>query len=239
MPRERFTLRPYRAVLFDFFGTLTEAVWRGPGHAAIARGLGCDPAAFVAVLDATFHGRARGSYGSSVHALRCVCSALGARPGNRQLRAAAFARVLAVRADTRLRAEAVPVLREVRARGLRTAVVSDCTYELPRFLPSLPVAPLLDACVYSVEVGAGKPEPAIYLAACRRLGVSPQECLYIGDGGGAELSGARALGMTAVRLNAPDLVDHLTFGPETDWTGPEITSLDEVPGLLAPEPALV
>jgi putative hydrolase of the HAD superfamily len=226
-----FTM-PYRAVLFDFFGTLTHAVTRGPAHAIIARGLGCEPAAFTAMLDATFHDRARGAYGSSMHALRCVASALGARPGNRQLRAAAFARVLAVRADTRLRAEAVPVLRAVRARGLRTALVSDCTYELPNFLPALPVAPLLDTCVYSVEVRAGKPEPAIYLAACRRLGVSPRQCLYIGDGGGAELSGARALGMDAVRLAAPDLAHHLTFTPELDWTGPEISSLDEVPHLL-------
>src|SRR5258706_1066267 len=134
MPRERFTLRPYRAVLFDFFGTLTHAVRRGPAHAAVARRLGCDPAAFMAMLDATFRTRARGGYRSGTDALRHVASALGAQPGARDLRIAAFARVMAVQADTRLRAEAVPVLRAVRARGLRTGLVSDCTHELPRFL---------------------------------------------------------------------------------------------------------
>jgi putative hydrolase of the HAD superfamily len=229
---------PYRAVIFDFFGTLTHAVRRGPAHAIIARRLGCDPAAFADMLDSTFHARARGAYGSSIHALRCVASSLGARPGSRQLRTAAFARVLAVRADTRLRAETVPVLRAVRARGLRTAVVSDCTYELPSFLPSLPVAPLLDTCVYSVEVRACKPEPAIYLTACRRLGVRPKDCLYIGDGGSGELSGARAVGMEAVRLAAPDLVDHLTFEPERDWMGPEISRLGEALDLVDPLRAL-
>jgi putative hydrolase of the HAD superfamily len=213
-------------VLFDFFGTLTHAVQRGPAHAAIARRLGCDPVAFAAMLDATYAARARGGYGSAVHALQCVASALGARPGSRQLRTAAFARVLAVRADTRLRAEAVPLLRAVRARGLRTALVSDCTHELPSFLPSLPIAPLLDTCVYSVEVRACKPEPAIYLTACLRLGARPEECLYIGDGGSGELSGARAIGMDAVRLAAPDLARHLTFAPDRDWTGPQISHLD-------------
>jgi putative hydrolase of the HAD superfamily len=227
MPRERFTLRPYRAVLFDFFGTLTHAVQRGPAHAAIARRLGCDPAAFAAMLDATFRSRARGAYRSDAGALKHVAAALGARPGAREIRIAAFARVMAVRADTRLRAEAVPVLRAVRARGLRTGLVSDCTHELPKFLPSLPIAPLLDTCVYSVQVGVCKPEPAIYLTACRRLGVAPHECLYVGDGGGAELSGAQALGMDVVRLAAPDLVDHLTFEPDVDWTGPEICRLAE------------
>src|SRR5690606_22672577 len=36
-----------RAVVFDFFGTLTRAVRRGPGHLETARILGCDPAAMI------------------------------------------------------------------------------------------------------------------------------------------------------------------------------------------------
>jgi putative hydrolase of the HAD superfamily len=228
----RLTLRPYRAVLFDFFGTLTHAVRRGPAHASIARGLGCDPEAFLALLDATFQSRARGRYGPPAEMLRHLALALGARPSPEQLAAAVAARVTALRTDTRLRPEAVPVLRAARQRGMRTALVSDCTHELPRFLPALPVAPLLDACVYSVFVAACKPEPMIYLTACERLGVPPQRCLYVGDGGGRELSGARAVGMDAVRLDAPDLVDHLRFDPEIGWSGPAIRTLAEVPALL-------
>ena len=44
----------YQAVLFDFFGTLTRSVKRGPQHADIARALGCDPDAVLNVLDRTF-----------------------------------------------------------------------------------------------------------------------------------------------------------------------------------------
>jgi putative hydrolase of the HAD superfamily len=223
---------PYRAVLFDFFGTLTHAVIRGPWHEQIARGLGCDPAELRAALDRSFPARARGSFGSAEAALRWVCDQVGADPSARQLRDALKARVAAVRADTRLRPDAIPALAAVRALRARTAVVSDCAYELPAFLPELPVAALLDTCVYSVLVGQCKPHPALYVTACQRLGVAPQECLYVGDGGGRELTGAVAMGMTAVRLAAPDLDRHLVFSADRDFAGPSVRSLVEVVGLL-------
>lgn len=229
----------YRAVLFDFFGTLTRAVRRGPQHDHIARALGCDPARMVAVLDRSFHDRCRGLLGDAAAALRWVCAQADGRPSPEALRMALVARVAAVQADTRLRPEAVPTLRELRRRGLRTAVVSDCTYELPAFLPRLPIAPLLDARIFSVEIGRCKPEAAMYLAACWELGVAPQECLYVGDGGSRELTGAAQAGMTAVRLAAADLADHLVFDQDVAWGGPTVSSLTEVVGLLDGVPALV
>jgi putative hydrolase of the HAD superfamily len=217
----------YRAVLFDFFGTLTRAVARGRAHNHIARWLGCDPRAFTAELNHTFLERARGGYGPPARALRRVTDAVGARPSRSQLALAQPLRVAAVLADTQLRDDAVPVLRRLRARGLRTGLISDCGPELPDYLPTLPIGPLLDTCVYSIEVGVCKPDPAIYLVACARLSVAPHECLYIGDGGSQELSGARSVGMTAVRLAAPDLAGHLKFNGEQGWTGPSARTLSE------------
>lgn len=222
----------FRAVLFDFFGTLTEAVARGPWHAAIARRLGCDPAAFTEVLDRSFTTRSRGVFGTAEATLRWVCDQLGADPPTDRLRAAVRARLAAVWADAQLRPDAVGALAEVRRRGLRTGLVSDCGYELPAFLPQLPVAPLLDACVYSVDVGECKPHPAMYAAACRRLGVAPEHCLYIGDGGSQELTGAAAAGMYPVRLAAADLSGHLVFAPDREFAGPVVRSLTDVVRLL-------
>jgi putative hydrolase of the HAD superfamily len=222
-----------RAVLFDFFGTLTRAVARGRAHQNIARWLGCDPRAFTAELNQTFLVRARGGYGPPARALRRVTDAVGARPSRSQLALAQPLRVAAVRADTQLREDAVPVLRMLRSRGLRTGLVSDCGPELPDYLPTLPVAPLLDTCVYSIEVGVCKPDPLIYKIACSRLDVSPEECLYVGDGGSQELTGARAVGMTAIRLAAPDLAGHLRFNSEQGWTGPTARTLSEAVRFLA------
>jgi putative hydrolase of the HAD superfamily len=233
-------MTPYRAVVFDFFGTLTRSVQRGPQHAEIARSLGCDPEAVVDVLDRSFRARARGLFGSAETTLRWVSEQAGGRPEQAQLRAATTARIDALRADTRLRPDAVTTLYAVKRLGLSTALVSDCTHELPAFLPSLPVAPLLDASIFSVEVGRCKPDPLIYLAVCRELGVLPEQCLYVGDGGSRELTGATQVGMTAVRLAAPDLADHLVFDADAEFTGPAIGSLIEVLGLIDQRvPALV
>ena len=62
----------FQAVVFDFFGTLTRSVRRGPQHAVIARTLGCDPDAVLSVLDRTFQIRARGHLGSAEATLRWV-----------------------------------------------------------------------------------------------------------------------------------------------------------------------
>jgi putative hydrolase of the HAD superfamily len=218
----------YRAVVFDFFGTLTRSVQRGPQHADIARSLGCDPEAVVDVLDRSFRSRARGLFGSAEATLRWVSEQAGGRPEPDQLRHALAARIDALEADTRLRPDAVGALYGLKDRGLKTALISDCTHELPAFLPRLAVAPLLDASVFSVEVGCCKPDPLIYLSACRALGVEPEECLYVGDGGSRELTGATEVGMTALRLTAPDLVDHLVFDDDADFQGPTVDSLTEI-----------
>ena len=229
----------YRAVIFDFFGTLTRSVKRGPQHADIARRLGCDPDVVRSVLDRTFHSRARGTFGSAEATLRFVTEQAGGRPRRAQLEEAVPARVNALKADTKLRPDAVSALTEIRNRGLATALISDCTHELPAFLPSLPVAPLLDAQVFSIEVGVCKPDPAIYLTACRRLGVQARDCVYVGDGGSHELTGAAAVGMTPVRLDAPDLADHLVFDRDDAFTGLTIPSLSELLTLIDRTPALV
>jgi HAD superfamily hydrolase (TIGR01509 family) len=55
----------------------------------------------------------------------------------------------------------------------------------------------LDAVVLSYEVGAVKPEPAIFVAACEAVGVVPADALMIGDhaaaDGGAADAGIRTL----------------------------------------------
>jgi len=226
-----------KAVLFDYFGTLTRAVRQGPSHRQMALRLGCDPDEWLALMARTFYSRATGRLGDPTEVLGLFARYLGAAPPDRMLRIVRAQRIAAIAADAPLRPQAVPVLRELRRRGLRTAVISDCWYELPALLPHLPINPLLDARVYSVEVGRCKPHPVMYLAACERLGVALRECLYVGDGGSRELSGAQALGMWAVRLTAPDLVEHLSYAPDEDFRGPSIASLDELLPLLdAPPP---
>src|ERR1700759_5404908 len=113
----------YRAVVFDFFGTLTRSVQRGPQHAKIARSLGVDPDAVTGVLDRTFRARAAGRYGSAEATLRWVIEQAAGRPRPAELRAGVPPRVAALKADTRLRADAVSALTKIKNRGLGTALI--------------------------------------------------------------------------------------------------------------------
>jgi putative hydrolase of the HAD superfamily len=228
----------FRAVLFDFFGTLTQAVQRGPAHIEFAQRMGCDPAAYFRVLDKTFYARASGGFGTPAGTLHRVLRMAGAAPTPEQVAWAVQARIGVARADVRMRREALPVLGLLRHWGVRTAVVSDCWYELPRFFPRLPIARLVDATVFSVEVGHCKPHPAMYLTACEQLGVEPAECLFIGDGGSHELSGARCVGMLPVQLDTPDLAEHLVFHSEVGWKGLRVGSLANIVPLVTARPAV-
>jgi putative hydrolase of the HAD superfamily len=113
----------------------------------------------------------------------------------------------------------------LRDRGLRIGLVSDCTSELPDAWPRLAVAPFVDAPVFSCVERTRKPDPRLFHAVADRLPADPAACLYIGDGGGRELTGASSIGMRAVLLAGPDWHEHRDHRTEADWAGPRISSL--------------
>ncbi len=55
--------------------------------------------------------------------------------------------------------------------------------------------------IESSEVGIRKPDPAIYLMACDKLGVAPENCIFLDDLG-INLKPARALGMATIKVGA-------------------------------------
>lgn len=220
-----------RAVVFDFYGTLTpaasDATWVRHA-AAVADALGVPAASMVAVLDESFPERISGALGDTEQTLRTLAARMGAQPTPGQIETAARVRQ---RHQTSLftpRPEAVPVIGGLRARGLRIGLVSDCTAELPAAWPALALSALVDAAVFSCLEGTRKPDPRLFQAVAGRLGVSPAECLYVGDGGGRELTGASGVGMRAVLLAGPDWHRHGAVEREADWSGQRISSLTEL-----------
>ncbi|MDO5156578.1 MAG: HAD-IA family hydrolase [Eubacteriales bacterium] len=59
--------------------------------------------------------------------------------------------------------------------------------------------PYFDVACLSFDEGVQKPDNEIFYRCMRRLNVSAEECIYVGDGGSYELETARALGMHAVQ----------------------------------------
>ena len=95
----------------------------------------------------------------------------------------------------------------------------------------MPLASLVDVPVSSAVERVKKPDARIYRLACERLGVTPSQCLYVGDGGSHELTGAAKVGMTAVQVAAVPKDDTLIIDGES-WPGKRIETLSEVLGLL-------
>jgi putative hydrolase of the HAD superfamily len=78
-----------------------------------------------------------------------------------------------------------------------------------------------------------KSDPRLFLLACEQLAVTPERCLYIGDGGGRELSGARQVGMDAVLIRVPyEEVDEGAREEVLQWSGPRIAVVKDVLALL-------
>ncbi|WKG04522.1 HAD family hydrolase [Mycolicibacterium sp. HK-90] len=85
------------------------------------------------------------------------------------------------------------VLKSLRAQGVRTAVVSNIAFDVRPAFAAIGAGDHVNEYVLSFEVGAVKPDPAIFTAALRRLGVPAQDSLMVGDSEEAD-GGARAVG---------------------------------------------
>lgn len=115
-------------------------------------------------------------------------------------RAVAHRSSLFVRALAATPPRTVAVLTALRARGKRIGLCSNADVLETAGWPASPLAGLFDSVVFSCEVGAAKPEAAIYRASLDGLGLTAPACLFIGDGGSGELAGARAMGLRTVLM---------------------------------------
>jgi HAD superfamily hydrolase (TIGR01509 family) len=95
--------------------------------------------------------------------------------------------------------EVLAAVGTLRARGIKLAVVTNSFPEDVAGWDRSPLGQLFDLAIVSSAVGLAKPDPRIFLLACDLLRVSPAGTLFIGDGEGDELAGARAAGLSASR----------------------------------------
>jgi HAD superfamily hydrolase (TIGR01509 family) len=89
-------------------------------------------------------------------------------------------------------------LRRLREAGWRQALASSAPRpNIDAAFEALDLGRFLDAVVSADEVGRGKPDPALFLEAARRLGVPPARCVVVEDAP-AGLEGARRAGMRSI-----------------------------------------
>jgi putative hydrolase of the HAD superfamily len=96
--------------------------------------------------------------------------------------------------------DAAPALEELRAAGVKLVIASNWDCSLPDWLEPLGLLDLVDAVVTSADVGAAKPDPALFLGALEHAGVPPEEAVHVGDSLDNDVGGARAAGIRALLL---------------------------------------
>jgi putative hydrolase of the HAD superfamily len=108
--------------------------------------------------------------------------------------------------------DTLPVLAELRARGLRLGLVSNTGRDLAEFVRHHRLD--VDVAIGSRAHGKTKPHATIFRAALERLAVDPAEAAMVGDSPQDDVEGARALGMQAFLIDRegrfPDAEGRLT-----------------------------
>ena len=96
--------------------------------------------------------------------------------------------------------DTVAVLRSIHEAGVPVGIVSNVPSPLGPVLERHGLGGLVDAVVESYRHGVEKPDPALFLLACRELGTAPSRTLMVGD---SSLTDAGAVQAGLVTLLLP------------------------------------
>lgn len=117
--------------------------------------------------------------------------------------------------------EVLPVLEELRRRGLKLAVVSNWEPSLGRFLKEFEVDGYFDTVLSSFAVGVHKPDPFIFRRALSSLGVTADQVIHVGPSLEEDVAGALGAGIRPVWLNRTGIP-----------TGHQVLTIEDLRGLL-------
>lgn len=96
--------------------------------------------------------------------------------------------------------DAAGVLRDLRGAGVRVGVISNIAFDIRPAFERIGAAQYVDEFLLSFHEGVIKPDPKLFLRACERLEVSPENALMIGDSADAD-GGAAEVGCRVVLVD--------------------------------------
>jgi len=187
-----------KAYLFDLDGTLqdTETLYVEAWQRAY-QDTGCEVSREDAC--AMVYGRAKDEVYESFRA-----RFPGAYPDPRSLEEPLARHFDALRQTREIRIHGSIALLERLAAGFPVAVVSgNARRDIEEAVAALGIADKLSFFLGCEDYAPGKPDPACFLLAARRLGLDPGECLVFEDSS-AGVRAAKAAGMTCIALRRPD-----------------------------------
>ena len=168
---------PWDAVIFDYGGVLSYAPLRRE-VAELAVSSGVDEPSFFDLYSNTrdYYGRSPDEYVQ--HWLR-VADALGVK-----ISLSAVESFIGAESELWVRpnAEVLGLARAIKAGGLKTAILSNMTFDLlGRLREKLDWLGEFDVQIWSCEAGRSKPDPAIYRECLSALGCEAKRALFLDD----------------------------------------------------------
>lgn len=222
-----------RAVIFDLFGTLVPNLDPARLRLAIlsmANSISAPPARFERVWNETFPHRMDGRIPDGVDQFRPFAEQLGLDVTPAQLQASCEVRRRFMFESLQAKPAAVDCLEALRSMGLKLGMSTDCSSETPQLLLQTELGGHFESIAASALLRVRKPHPSMYTSVLDDLGVSGEECIYVGDGNSEELPGAKRHGMTTVWVdNGAEQHFKERFAPGGDHT---VTCLSEIPPLI-------
>ena len=187
-----------RAVLLDLYDTLAWTEWKSM-RLELEERLGLERRALLGAFDRSREQRSTGAFGSAEGDLTAILEAAGVQAEPELVRELAQRTTTFLETGVSLWEDSVPVMRELRRRGLRVAIVSNCDHSTRPVVERLGLQDEADAVILSFEVGAAKPSPEIYRAALERLDVQAGDALFVDDQA-PYCDGAAAIGIQTVLI---------------------------------------
>jgi putative hydrolase of the HAD superfamily len=103
------------------------------------------------------------------------------------------------------------VLDALQERGLRLGILSNWSWNLRDRVAQAGLDGYFELIWASAYAGRHKPHPEIFHQALTKMGISPEDALYVGDSYWHDIVGARGAGLSAV------LVDREGTTDDPDW----------------------
>lgn len=220
-----------QAAIFDLFGTLVpkpEAAGFTRTYAAMAAALGVDSESFDQAWSKLFDQLFSGHFPSTASVVEHICRSLGVSADPQSIAVASEMMRDFARTGLVPRPDVLGTLSTLQRAGIKLGLISNCSSEVPEVWKETPFVGLFDVALFSCTEGLVKPDERIYARAVERLGISPEDCVYLGDGGSFELAGAASVGMTAVLLSAPGELPSEFEQEALEWTGLRISEVSEM-----------
>jgi putative hydrolase of the HAD superfamily len=182
------------AVLFDLYDTFVWSHW-GQLTDHVADRISVDRVTLHRAYDATRHARGTGAYDSAEGDMAAVLEAAGVEPDPALIRELTdHERAFLLDGGIRLYEDSLEVAAELRARAIKTALVSNCSHSTIAVVEHLGLADALDVIVLSVTAGVSKPDAGIYRVALEGVGAAPGAAVFVDDQA-RYCDGAAALGI--------------------------------------------